>query len=118
MRRVRTALIDDINRLEHADETVHFGLDGASYAIDLTALKAARLREVLAEYIGHARRRGPTPAERGTADKRECTPRSREIRAWASTAGIPVSTRGRIPQSVQDRYDSAGSGAAVHGGVL
>ena len=50
-------LTDDLDGPDvPAVETVAFALDGASYEIDLSAANAARLREALATWVGHARR--------------------------------------------------------------
>jgi len=46
-------LVDDLDG-GRADETVNFALDGVAYVIDLSAEHATRLREVLAEFVGHA----------------------------------------------------------------
>lgn len=57
-------LFDDLDG-GRADETVRFELDGVEYEIDLSAPHAAKLRDVLAVYIGHAHR--PRKAARRTA---------------------------------------------------
>ena len=56
-------LVDDLDGSE-ASESVAFGLDGASYEIDLSDNNAEKLRDVLANYVANARRadgarRGP-----------------------------------------------------------
>ena len=48
-------LFDDLDG-GRADETVRFALDGVEYEIDLSAEHAAKLRDMLAVYIGHAHR--------------------------------------------------------------
>lgn len=50
-------LVDDLDG-GPADETVAFALDGVEFVIDLSAKNASRLRDVLAEFVGHARRTG------------------------------------------------------------
>jgi hypothetical protein len=52
----KTVLLDDIDGVSLADETVRFTLDGATYEIDLTAERAAELRACLNAYVGAARR--------------------------------------------------------------
>ena len=54
--RVETVLLDDLDGVNLADETIRFGIDGAAYEIDLTAEHAAELRSVLNAYVGAARR--------------------------------------------------------------
>jgi hypothetical protein len=50
-------LVDDLDgtTAEHV-ETVHFGLDGVTYLIDLHARNADVLRERLREFVAKARR--------------------------------------------------------------
>lgn len=54
--RVETVLLDDLDGVNLADETIRFGIDGAAYEIDLTAEHAAELRSFLNAYVGAARR--------------------------------------------------------------
>jgi hypothetical protein len=110
--KIQVLLVDDLDG-GTADETVTFGLDGSSYEIDLSATNAAQLRDVLAGYVGHARRVGrgvarPTPAtkpSRGPA--RTDREQTHAIREWARSNGHRVSERGRIPASVVEAYHSA-----------
>ena len=105
--RVNIVLEDDIDGSD-ADETVTFALDGVSYEIDLNGENAAKLRDALAPYVGHARRAagrrvgGRTSAGRGSA-KRDLA----DVREWARSNGHKVSERGRISAEVQAAYDKA-----------
>jgi len=99
--KVHVVLIDDIDGA-NADETVRFSLDGAAYEIDLSAANAARLRTVMAEFVGHARR----AQGRGTR-RRSSRSKSAEIRAWARDQGIEVSERGRIPADLTAKFEAA-----------
>jgi hypothetical protein len=108
--KVTVALVDDLDGTE-AEETVEFGLDGATYQIDLSDDNAGRLRDALEEYVDHARRSGgrkrapgrpavgraPRPA---SADREQ----NQAIREWARKQGMNVSDRGRIPAEVLDAY--------------
>ncbi len=101
-------LIDDLDGVD-AQETVSFGLDGTRYEIDLSEDNAARLRDVLAVYVAHARR--PTPAaangarrSRGGRSDREQTA---AVRRWARENGYDIGEKGRIPTKVLDAYHSA-----------
>src|SRR3954451_7157942 len=52
-------LVDDIDGTQIADnqgETVTFGLDGATYEIDLTSQNAKQLRDAVQLYVANARR--------------------------------------------------------------
>ena len=53
-KKVQVLLVDDIDKSSPADETVSFSLDGVSYEIDLTSQNAAKLRDDLSVWIGHA----------------------------------------------------------------
>ena len=55
--KVHIVLVDDLDGSE-ATESVSFGLDGTSYEIDLNDANAARLRDALAEFVGHGRKVG------------------------------------------------------------
>jgi Lsr2 len=57
----RWLLVDDIDGSGPAT-TIEFGLDGRSYAIDLSAEHAEQLRGVFGEFIAAARVRHATPA--------------------------------------------------------
>jgi hypothetical protein len=85
--KVQVLLVDDLDGSE-ATETVTFGLDGASYEIDLSSGNAGKLRKELA-------RTGPG---------RE---RSAQIRAWAKQRGYKVNERGRIPANIVAEYEAA-----------
>ena len=45
--KIQTLFVDDLDRSE-AEGTICFGLDGASYEIDLSAVHAEELRSMLA----------------------------------------------------------------------
>lgn len=83
--------VDDLDG-SLADETVTFALAGVEYAIDLSAVNAARLRAVFEDYIGSARRvaaskpRRLSEAARAKAAKAEREDVTAEIRRLASTA--------------------------------
>lgn len=108
--RVQISLTDDL--LGHdtpADETVNFGLDGATYEIDLSGANAAALREALAPYVAAGRktsgaakrpgRRGRSSAPGGAS--------ANDIREWARANGMPVSDRGRVRDDVKAAYEAA-----------
>lgn len=110
--KVQIILEDDIDGGE-ATETVTFGLDGTSYEIDLNDDNAAALREVLAPYVGHARkvsgaRRGGrrSGGSNGSASAAGGAS-AKEIREWARENGHDVPERGRIPGEVRDAFEAA-----------
>jgi Lsr2 len=108
--KVTVTLVDDLDGSQ-AEETVEFGLDGASYTIDLSGNNAGRLREALEEYVGHARRAGgrkrpvgPKVAGRAPRTASADREQNQAIRDWARKQGMKVSDRGRIPAEVLDAY--------------
>jgi hypothetical protein len=104
------ALIDDLEGGD-ADETVHFGLDGATYEIDLAEKNAHTLRGALAPFVAAARRSGGRTTRRRSTASGTAQSRSRDdtaaIREWARTHGHTVSERGRIAATVIDAYNKA-----------
>lgn len=54
--RIETLLVDDLDGVSMADETVRFAIDGTNYEVDLTARHAAELRSALNAYVGVARK--------------------------------------------------------------
>ena len=117
--KVQVILEDDLDGTP-ADETVLFGLDGNNYEIDLSEGNAQRLREALAEYVGHARRVGrtstsrsgggssaPRAARSGGGAARADREQTQAIRDWAKDNGYDVKPRGRVPANIIDAYNAA-----------
>jgi hypothetical protein len=100
--KVLVILEDDLDGGK-ADETVEFGLDGTSYAIDLSDANAKKLRDTLDGYVSKARKTGGRRSSRRDGTK----PDLKAVRAWAASNNIELSKRGRIPQSVLDQYHAA-----------
>jgi hypothetical protein len=112
--KVQVILVDDLQGGEAA-ETVSFALDGVTYEIDLNSDNAARLRDDLAQWVGHARRLG----DRSGATRRQPsrarsgggggggTSDTAAIREWARANGHKVSERGRISAQVLEAYKAA-----------
>ncbi|MFZ5870036.1 MAG: histone-like nucleoid-structuring protein Lsr2 [Actinomycetota bacterium] len=105
--KVQVVLVDDLDGGD-AEETVSFALDGVSYEIDLNAANAARLRDELAPWVGHARRVGGRSGG-GRRAGRRTTPSgdTAKIREWARQQGLKVSERGRISAEVMEAYSKA-----------
>jgi hypothetical protein len=107
-KKVTITLVDDLDKTSPADETVSFGLDGVSYEIDLSSANAAKLRDALAVYIGHAEWMGGRKSTRAAgAAKRSAGGSVSAVREWARINGHQVSERGRIPADIQAAYDKA-----------
>ena len=104
-------LVDDLDGGKAA-ETVVFGLDGASYEIDLSKKNAGTLRKALTEFVEHGRR---VKADRSASARNRKRPVPRTgpspaaVREWAAAQGIAVSPRGRISADVVAQYEAAQS---------
>lgn len=107
--KVQVILVDDLDG-GSADETVTFSLDGVSYEMDLSTENAAKFRDSLTSWVGHARkvsrasagrpgRRGMRPAASG--------PSANEIREWARANGYAVNERGRISADIRAAFEAA-----------
>jgi len=106
--KIQTLFIDDLDGSQ-ADGTFRFGLDGTDYEIDLNAEHAQQLRDVLARYVGAARRisggarRPSRTGRRPQANGLNTT----EVREWAKAQGIDVKDRGRVPAELIIKFKAA-----------
>jgi len=96
-------LEDDVDGSK-ADETIEFGIDGNTYAIDLSDSNANKLRGALDGYISKARK---VSGKRSTNRKASSAVDLKAVHAWAASNGIELSSRGRLPASVLQQYRSA-----------
>jgi hypothetical protein len=104
-------LVDDLDGGK-ADETVSFALDGVEFEIDLSIENAARLRDLFAEFVGHARRIGGrkktgVSAPKVVASASNGKPDTQAVREWARSQGEVVAERGRVPQALVMRFQEA-----------
>jgi Lsr2 len=104
---VQVVLVDDLDGGK-ASETVSFALDGVSYEIDLSDKNAAKLRDALSNWVGHARRAGGrSGARRGRARAAAGGGDLTAMREWGRKNGFKVSDRGRISAELQAAYRKA-----------
>jgi hypothetical protein len=103
--KVVVLLEDDVDGTK-ADETIEFGIDGTTYAIDLSDQNAKKLRDALDGYVSKARK---VSGKRSTSRKASSGVDLRAVRAWAASNGIQLSSRGRVPGSVLEQYRAAGN---------
>jgi hypothetical protein len=106
--------LDDTEIVDGGGETVNFALDGRRYEIDLTNDHANEMRAALDRYVRAARKVGGRQSRaRVTASRARAAVAAdyspQAVRAWATANRIDVSPRGRIPQSVVDRFRAAGN---------
>jgi hypothetical protein len=105
--KVLVLLEDDVDGGK-ADETIEFGIDGTTYAIDLSDQNAKKLRDALDGYVSKARKvSGRRSSSRSAGSPTPID--SKAIRAWAASNGIELSKRGRIPQDVVSQFRAAGN---------
>jgi hypothetical protein len=100
-------LVDDVDGGK-AETTVSFALDGTSYEIDLNTKNAAKLRDALAPWVGHARKAGRGGKASGRKGGRtHVGPDPATVRKWAASKNLKVSARGRIPGDVLAKFNAA-----------
>ena len=106
--KIQTLFVDDLDSGE-AEGTVRFGLDGASYEIDLSAAHAEELRKVFAPYTRAGRK--VTGGVRRTARNQGRAAANgfsnNEVRDWAKANGVEVKGRGRVPADVVAKFRAA-----------
>ena len=109
--RVQVILVCDLHEAETpGTETVTFGLDGASYEIDVCEQHAGELRDSFARYVGAARRSAGRSSSGGGRRHRRSRGGNSEaaaIRSWARSQGLKVPERGRIPADLAEKYAAA-----------
>jgi hypothetical protein len=97
---------DDLDGSADA-EPVSFGIDGTSYEVDLGATNRAKLEKALAPFIHAGRRQPATGGRRRPSRAAGPSVDNAAIRAWAKSAGMQVSERGRISADVISQYTAA-----------
>jgi hypothetical protein len=102
-RRQSVSLTDDLDGSK-AVETIRFGLDGISYEIDLNRKHAGNLRKSLGEFVEHGRKAQPARPRNAKPTNKNGLPKAAVVRSWAAANGITVSTRGRVPADVVEKY--------------
>ena len=106
-RKVITMLVDDLDGTtigEGEGETITFSLGDATYEIDLSNENAQTFRDALAPYISVARH---SQKPRRTSTSRTSKNSPSVVRAWLQEHGHDVPSRGRIPASLVEVYESA-----------
>lgn len=113
----RVMLIDDLDGSE-GSETVTYTVNGQEYEIDLSEKNVEKFRKALGPFIEKSRpvERQPvlvaTPARSSSGRRRSASGGSgrtdlANVRAWAESQGMQVSSRGRIKKEILDAYDEA-----------
>lgn len=109
--RTITTYTDDLDGSTEDVRTVRFSVDSAHYEIDLSEAHAEELVEALKKYTAAGRR---ISAPQATSARRTSgvAPASRDydpkaVRTWATSQGIEVPARGRVPLTVIQAYRQA-----------
>jgi hypothetical protein len=108
--RIQVLLVCDLHDDETpGTETLTFGLDGASYEIDLCEQHAVKMRERFAPYVGAGRRAGGRGELSGGSRRRRNrgSGEAARVREWARSQGLAVPERGRIPADLAEKYAAA-----------
>lgn len=101
MRKVETTLVDDIDG-SVAERTFTFGVDGASYEIDLSSANIGEFTTAIGGFVESARKVARS-ANAARADR----DLSRRVRKWAQANNLAVSDRGRLPGEIIGLYREA-----------
>lgn len=102
-----TQITDDLDGSKDAEE-VSFSYQGIDYSIDLGKKNIAAFEKALKPYITAATRVPKGAARSGRSPKPRSANRNLSaVRAWAKSAGLQVSDRGRIPKSVLEQYEAS-----------
>lgn len=96
-----------------AAETVSFTVDGQTFEFELCEDHLAEFREAMDVWSSHARtarsgRSAARPARSGRKGPRaSAEPSAAELREWARSQGMDVSSRGRVGADLRAAYDAA-----------
>ena len=105
--KIVTEFIDDLDGTT-AERTVSFRIDGADYEIDLSAVNAAALRDLLAPYMAAGRKvTGKNRRENPVRQAQRAPSNPSSIREWAERNGYATSSRGRLPGEILDAHELA-----------
>ena len=104
---VTEILVDDLDG-SPAERTIRFTWDGVAYELELSKKNAAGFEKVVRPYLAAARKAKATRGRRGSGSSARGAKRDLGVvREWAGQNGYPVSTRGRVAQTIIDAYDTA-----------
>ena len=96
-----------------AVETVTFTVEEQSYELELCKDHLAEFRDAMEVWSFHARSGAPRRSARrtGRAGRRDpgagAAPSAAEVREWARSQGMEVSSRGRVGADLRAAYDAA-----------
>lgn len=97
----QTRVVDDLDPTLPGEKRVVLGLNDVVVICDLSDPNYDRLVEFLRPYLTHGQQLPGVNLLREEVRRRIDPVR---IRIWAKQHKLPINARGRIPQSVEDRY--------------
>lgn len=110
--RVQTILVDDLDGTELGDggQTIRFGWLGAEYTIDLSQANVDKFAAAITPFVNAGQRVG---GRRTSSNQKPFAGAgqvdTKTVRKWASSNGIELSSRGRVPTEVIEKYKAAGN---------
>ena len=86
---------------------LEFSIDRAAFEIDLCAEHRAAFTTAVSPYVSRARSsRSRTASSAAAAATRRDPSQTEAIRRWAKENGFAISTRGRIPATIEAAYSA------------
>lgn len=110
--RTQIVLIDDLDGTEIKDgeaQSITFTWSGVDYSIDLSRTNADKLEKAIGPYLEKAQRVGGRKSRTASSANSGDQVDTKAVRAWAASNGIELSSRGRVPADVIDKYRAAGN---------
>src|SRR3712207_7519330 len=109
--RTQIVLIDDLDGTEIKDgnaQSITFSWSGVDYSIDLSKANADKLEKAIGPYLEKAQRVGGRRSRSYSSSSSDGQVDTKAVRAWAASNGIELSSRGRVPADVIEKYKAAG----------
>jgi Lsr2 len=110
--RTQIVLIDDLDGTQIKDgdaQSITFTWSGVDYSIDLSKANADKFEKAIEPYLEKAQRVGGRRSRPYSSSSSGGQVDTKAVRAWAASNGIELSSRGRVPADVVEKYKSAGN---------
>ena len=110
--RTQIVLIDDLDGTEITDgdaQSIAFTWSGVDYSIDLSKSNADKFEKAIGPYLEKAQRVGGRRNRSSSSSSSRGQVDTKAVRAWAASNGIELSSRGRVPANVIEKYKAAGN---------
>ena len=112
--RTQIVLIDDLDGTEIKDgnaQSITFSWSGVDYSIDLSKANADKFEKAIGPYLEKAQRVGGRKSRQSSSSRSSSASQvdTKAVRAWAASNGIELSSRGRVPADVIEKYRAPGN---------